>query len=104
MDLGAFPISIQMLTGIVSVASCLDALLSVEGSQMEAWWRMMDWNLEMRFTLHSSPLSGRDTTLGLQIPHHSSWPRKHRRLRKADPLRTWCQCRQDNSLVPSPPL
>src|SRR5258708_35477703 len=54
---------------------------SVKGGQMEAWWRMMDQNLEMRFMLCSSPLSGWNTTLGLQIPHCSSWPRKHRRLR-----------------------
>src|SRR5258708_1698993 len=50
----------------------------------------MDQNLEMRFTLRSSPLSGQNTTLGLQIPHRSGWPRKHRRLRLADPLRIWC--------------
>src|SRR5258708_22020032 len=25
-----------------TVTMCLDALLSVKGSQMEAWWRMMD--------------------------------------------------------------
>src|SRR5260370_30796110 len=58
---------------------------------MEAWQRTTDQNPEMRFMLHSSPLSGQNTTLGLQIPHHSSWPRKCRRLRLADPLRIWCQ-------------
>src|SRR5260221_9718840 len=80
-DIHGLPITTQKLTGLTRVSPCLDALLSVEGSQMEAWWRTMDQNLEMRFMLCSSPLSGRNTTLGLRIPHCSSWPRKHRRLR-----------------------
>src|SRR5260221_6160749 len=36
-------------------------------------------------------LSGQNTTLGLQVPHRSGWPRKRRRLRLAGLLRTWCQ-------------
>src|SRR5260370_28686433 len=59
-------------------------------SQTEAWQRMTDQNPEMRFTPHSSPLSGQNTTLGLQVPHHSGWPRKRRRLRLASLSRTWC--------------
>src|SRR5258708_23226714 len=89
-DICGLPITTQKLTGLARVSPCLDALLSVEGSQMEAWQRMMDQNPEMRFMPHSSPLSGWNTTLGLWIPHRSGWPRKHRRLREADPLRTWC--------------
>src|SRR5260221_6533217 len=85
------PITTWKLTGLARVSPCLNALLSVKGGQTEAWWMTMDQNLEMQFTLHSSPLSGQNTTLGLQIPHHSSWPRKRRRLRLADPSRTWCQ-------------
>src|SRR5260221_7643798 len=80
-DIHGLPITTQKLTRLARVSPCLDALLSVKGSQMEAWWRMMDQDLEMRFTPCSSPLSGQNTTLGLWIPHHSSWPRKHRRLR-----------------------
>src|SRR5260221_10047787 len=80
-DICGLPITTQKLTGLARVSPCLNALLSVEGSQMEAWWRTMDQNLEMQFMLHSSPLSGWNTTLGLQIPHHSGWPRKCRRLR-----------------------
>src|SRR6266446_7400020 len=78
------------------------ACQSVEGSQMEAWWRMMDQNLEMRFTLCSSPLSGQNTTLGLRIPHCSGWPRKCRRLREANPSRTWCQPNTTTSEMSSP--
>src|SRR5258707_4092922 len=68
-DICGLPITTQKLTGLARVSPCLNALLSVEGSQMEAWWRTMDQNLEMQFMLHSSPLSGWNTTLGLQIPH-----------------------------------
>src|SRR5260221_13712120 len=89
-DIRGLPITTWKLTGLARVSPCLDALLSVEDSQTEAWQRMMDQNPEMRFTLHSSPLSGQNTTLGLQIPHCSGWPRKRRRLRLAGPLRTWC--------------
>src|SRR5258708_1984693 len=81
LDIHGLPITTWKLTGLARVSPCLDALLSVEGSQMEAWQRTMDQNLEMQFMLHSSPLSGQNTTLGLQIPHRSSWPRKRRRLR-----------------------
>src|SRR5258707_10220865 len=101
-DICGLPITTRKLTGPARVSPCLDALLSVEGSQMEVWQRMMDQNLEMQFTLHSSPLSGWNTTLGLQIPHHSSWPRKHRRLRKANPLQTWCQPNTTTSEMSSP--
>src|SRR5258707_569889 len=91
LDIHGLPITTQKLTGLARVSPCLDALLSVKDSQIEAWWRMMDQNPEMRFTPCSSPLSGQNTTLGLQIPHRSSWPRKHRRLRLADPSRIWCR-------------
>src|SRR5260221_1785548 len=102
LDIHGLPITIQKLTGLTRVPPCLNALLSVKGSQMEAWWRMMDQNLEMRFMPCSSPLSGQNTTLGLQTPHHSSWPRKRRRLRKADPPRTWCQPNTMTSEMSSP--
>src|SRR5258708_32893123 len=91
LDIHGLPITTRKLTGLARVSPCLDALLSVEDSQTEAWWRMTDQNPEMRFTLHSSPLSGQNTTLGLQVPHHSSWPRKRRRLRLAGLSRTWCR-------------
>src|SRR5258705_4629961 len=90
LDIHGLPITTWKLTGLARVSPCLDALLSVEGSQMEAWWRMMDQNPEMRFMPHLSPLSGRNATLGLQVPNRSSWPRKRRRLRLADPLRISC--------------
>src|SRR6266436_1420079 len=90
LDIHGLPITTWKLTGLARVSPCLDALLSVKDSQTEAWQRMMDQNPEMRFTLCSSPLSGQNTTLELQVPHHSGWPRKCRRLRLASPLRTWC--------------
>src|SRR6266436_3827296 len=102
LDIHGLSITTWKLTGLARVSPCLDALLSVEGSQMEVWWRTMDQNPEMRFTLHSSPLSGQNTTLGLWIPHHSSWPRKRRRLREADPSRTWCQPNTMTSEMYSP--
>src|SRR5258708_371941 len=102
LDICGLPIIIQKLTGLARVSPCLNALLSVKGSQMEAWWRTMDQNLEMRFMLHSSPLSGWNTTSGLQIPHCSSWPRKRRRLREADPSRTWCWPNTTTSEMSSP--
>src|SRR5258708_35771808 len=101
-DIHGLPITIQKLTGLTRVSPCLDAHLSVKGSQMEAWQRTMDQNPEMRFTLCSFPLSGQNTTLGLRIPHRSGWPRKYRRLRKADPLRTWCQPHTMTSEMSSP--
>src|SRR5258708_24092057 len=91
LDIHGLPITTQKLTGLARVSPCLNALLSVKDGQTEAWRRMMDQNPEMQFMPHSSPLSGQNTTLGLQVPHHSSWPRKHRRLRLAGPLRTWCR-------------
>src|SRR5258708_2122623 len=81
LDIHGLPITTWKLTGLARVSPCLNALLSVKGGQTEAWQRTMDQNLEMQFTPHSSPLSGQNTTLGLQIPHCSSWPRKCRRLR-----------------------
>src|SRR5260221_9769552 len=75
LDIHGLPITTQKLTGLVRVSPCLNALLSVKGGQTEAWQRTMDQNLEMQSMLHSSPLSGWNTTLGLQIPHCSGWPR-----------------------------
>src|SRR5258707_1993430 len=80
-DICGLPITTWKLTGLARVSPCLDALLSVEGRQMEAWQRTTDQNPESRFSPHSSPLSGQNTTLGLQIPHRSGWPREQRRLR-----------------------
>src|SRR5258708_14263399 len=76
LDIRGLPITTQKLTGLARVSPCLNALLSVEDSQTEAWWRMMDQNLEMQFTPCSSPLIGRNTTLGLQGTHCTAWPRK----------------------------
>src|SRR5258707_7537140 len=84
-DIHGLPITTWKLTGLTRVSPCLNALLSVEDGQTEAWRRMTDQNPEMRFTPCSSPLSGQNTTLGLQIPHHSSSPRKRSRLRIAGP-------------------
>src|SRR5258708_1176555 len=58
-DIRGLPITTWKLTGLTRVSPCLDALLSVEDSQTEAWQRTTDQNPEMRFTLCSSPLSGR---------------------------------------------
>src|SRR5258708_12257119 len=102
LDIHGLPITIQKLTGLARVSPCLSALLSVKGSQTEAWQRTMDQNPEMRFMLCSFPLSGQNTTLGLWAPHRSSWPRKHRRLREADPSRTWCQPNTTTSEMSSP--
>src|SRR5260370_39005955 len=101
-DIHGLPITTQKSTGLARVSPCLNALLSVEGSQTEAWRRMTDQNPEMRFMLCSSPLSGRNTTLGLWIPHHSGWPRKRRRLREANPSRTWCWPNTTTSEMSSP--
>src|SRR5260221_9799927 len=90
-DICGLPITTQKLTGLARVSPCLDAVMSVKDGQTEVWWRMTDQNPEMRFMLHSSPLSGQNTTLGLQVAHRSSWLRKRRRLRLASSLRTWCQ-------------
>src|SRR5258708_1625486 len=81
LDIHGLPITTWKLTGLARVSPCLNALLSVEGGQMEVWWRTTDQNLEMQFMPRSSPLSGQNTTLGLWIPHCSGWPRKRRRLR-----------------------
>src|SRR5258707_4783182 len=90
-DIHGLPITIWKLTGLTRVSPCLNALLSVKGGQTEAWQRMTDQNPEMRFTPHSFPLSGWNTTLGLWIPCRSGWPRKCRRLRQANTSRTCCQ-------------
>src|SRR5258708_35744951 len=71
LDIHGLPITTRKLTGLARVSPCLNALLSVKGGQMEVWWRMMHQNPEMRFPLHSSLLSGWNTTLGLQNPHCS---------------------------------
>src|SRR5260370_24256907 len=63
LDIRGLPITTQKLTGLARVSPCLNALLSVEDTQTEAWWRMIDQNLEMQFTPCSSPLSVRNTTL-----------------------------------------
>src|SRR5260221_7709576 len=42
LGIHGLPITIWKLTGLARVSPCLDALLSVKGSQMEAWWRMTD--------------------------------------------------------------
>src|SRR5260221_2694434 len=101
-DICGLPITTQKLTGFARVSPCLNALLSVKGSQTEVWWRMADQSLEMQFMLHSSPLSGWNTTLGLWIPHCRSWPRKCRRLREANPSRTWCRPNITTSEMSSP--
>src|SRR5260221_1173236 len=87
-DIHGLPITTWKLTGLARVSPCLDALLSVEDSQTEAWRRTMDQNPEIRFMLCSSPLSRRNTTLGLQVPHRSRWPRKRRKHSLAGLLRT----------------
>src|SRR6266481_4817351 len=101
LDIRGLPITTQKLTGLARVSPCLNALLSVKDGQMEAWQRTTDQNPEMRFTLCSSPLSGQNITLGLQVPHRSSWPRKRRRLRLASLLRTWCQPNTTTSEISS---
>src|SRR5260370_1092044 len=40
-DIHGLPITIWKLTGLTRVSPCLDALLSVKGSQTEAWWRIV---------------------------------------------------------------
>src|SRR5258708_26341300 len=65
LDICGLPITTRKLTGLTRVSPCLNALLSVEGGQTEAWQRTTDQNLEMQFMPCSSPLSGRNTTLGL---------------------------------------
>src|SRR5260370_7643620 len=64
-DIHGLPITTRKLTGLTRVSPCLDALLSVEGSQMEEWQSMMDQNPDMRFMPHLSPLTRRNTTLRL---------------------------------------
>src|SRR5258708_4083827 len=71
LDTHGLSTTTQRLTGLARVSACLDAPLNVKGGQVEAQWRMMDWNLEMRSTLPSSPLSGKNITLGQWVPHHS---------------------------------
>src|SRR5260221_14520944 len=51
---------------------------------------------------HSFPLSGKDSTLGQWIPHHSSEPKRPRRLRKANPSRIWCWSNTMTSEMSSP--
>src|SRR5258707_13851461 len=58
LDIHGLPITTWKLTGLARVSPCLDALLSVEGSEMEAWQGTLDQNPEIEFMMHSSPLSG----------------------------------------------
>src|SRR5258708_15796481 len=74
LDIRGLPITTRKLTGLARVSPCLDALLSVEGGQTEAWQRMMDQNPEMRFTPCSSPLRRHNPPLHLPIPHPSARP------------------------------
>src|SRR5258708_56645 len=69
LGIHGLPITIQKLTGLARV-SCLDALLSVEGSQMEVWQRMTDQNPGMQFMPHSFPLSGQ-CRQDNNLPHES---------------------------------
>src|SRR5260370_37084485 len=62
LDIRGLPITTQKLTGLARVSPCLNALLSVDGGQMEAWQRTTDQNPEMPFTLHSSPLRVQNAT------------------------------------------
>src|SRR6266436_2434855 len=48
LDIRGLPITTWKLTGFTRVSPCLDALLSVEGSQTEAWQRTTDQNPEMQ--------------------------------------------------------
>src|SRR5258708_24200862 len=66
-DIHGLPITTRKLTGLTRVSPCLDALLSVKDGQTEVWRRTTDQNPEMQFMPCSSPLSGRNTTLGLQV-------------------------------------
>src|SRR5260221_1294606 len=85
-DIRGLPITTWKLTGLARVSPCLNALLSVEDSQTEAWWRMMDQNPEMRFMPCSSPLNGQNTTLGLQVPHTGGAPQKSRNRMLPSPV------------------
>src|SRR5258708_461617 len=59
------PITTWRSTGLARASACLDAPLSVKGSQPEVQWRTMDWNLEMQSTMPCSfPLSGKNITSG----------------------------------------
>src|SRR5258708_38402267 len=61
LDIRGLPITTRKLTGLARVSPCLNALLSVEGRQTEAWQRTTDENPEMQFMPCSSPLSRRHT-------------------------------------------
>ncbi len=68
LDTCGLPITIQRSTGLTRVSPCLDAPLSVEGSQAEVQQRMTDWNPETQSMPHSFPLSGKNITLGNEYP------------------------------------
>src|SRR5258708_27979168 len=70
-DIRGLPITTWKLTGLTRVSPCLNALLSVEGGQTEAWQRTMDQNLEMQFMPHSSPLSGQCKQDNWVEPHQN---------------------------------
>src|SRR5258708_14376923 len=57
LDIHGLPITIWKLTGLTRVSPCLNALLSVEGSQMEAWWcsgdNMSQYDLPMESGLEA---------------------------------------------------
>src|SRR5258708_12116601 len=56
-DIRGLPITTQKLTGLARVSPCLDALLRVKGSQMEAWGRTINQTPKIRFMPHPSPLT-----------------------------------------------
>src|SRR5258708_12072677 len=62
LDIHGLPITIQKLTGLTRVSPCLNALLSVKGSQMQPWQRLMAQNPRIQFILLSSPLTRHNTT------------------------------------------
>src|SRR5258707_15273703 len=72
LDIHGLPITTWRSTGLTRASACLNAPLSVKGGQVEVQWRTMYWNPETQSMPHSSPLSGKNGTLGQWIPHHSS--------------------------------
>src|SRR5258707_6993999 len=72
LDTCGLPITTWRSTGLARASACLNAPLSVEGSQVEVQQRMTDWNPEMQSTPHSFPLGGKNITLVQWIPCCSS--------------------------------
>src|SRR5260221_5706771 len=58
LDIHGLPITTWKLTRLARVSPCLNALLSVEGDQMEVWSRTTDQNLEIQIMPRSSALTG----------------------------------------------